>query len=72
VKYKSTYDDYKFTFNGEEWKILELQRYKDGGTTDIKLEDNNGNIHQYHQDTVFKGENRQIYLILNGLKINLV
>lgn len=71
VEYKSTYDDYKFIFNGEEWKILEFLRYRDGGTTDIKLEDKHGNIHQFHSDTPFKGENREIYLILNGLKVNL-
>jgi hypothetical protein len=71
LKYKSTYNTYKFLFNEEEWKIISFHRYRDGGTTDIVVEDLNGNTHQFHQDTPFKMDG-ECYLMLNGVKINLV
>lgn len=71
LKYKSTYQTYRFLFNEEEWEVISFERYRDGGTTDIKIKDLSGQIHQFHQDTPFK-ENGEVYLILNGIRIDFL
>ncbi len=70
LKYKSSYKTYRFFFNDEEWLIKKFNRYRDGGTTEIEVQDLNGNLHEFYTPSPFN-KDKVPYIVLNGFKLVL-